>query len=141
MISVKKCDKNTLDIEFQLNRTAQESHTNISLVFGYVLSLSRCYYWFGRVKSGNFDLKDQSRCGQPEEVDNDVLEDLITADPRLSIVELSAILGFHQTIICDHLNAIGKVFKAGIWVPHQLLPENLLQRATICTSLFSRQKG
>ena len=38
------------------------------------------------------------------------------------------------------MKAIGKVSKAGIWVPHQLSAENLLQRVTICTSLSSRNK-
>ena len=76
-----------------------------------------------------------------EDVDNDVLKNLITANPRLSSVELSAILGFHQITNCDNLKAIGKVSKAGIWVPHQLSSENLLHRATICTSLFPRQQS
>jgi len=101
-------------------------------VFGDMLSLSRCYDWFGRFKSNNFDLKDRSRSSRPEEVDNDVLEDLITADPRLSSVELSAILSFYQTTIWDHLKAIGK----GFWYHtscHQKIPYRELQFAHHCS--------
>jgi len=95
-----------------------------------------CNFWFGRFKLGNFDLKDRSRSGRPEEVDNDVLEDLIPVDPRLSSVELFAILGFHQTTICDHLKSIGNVSKAEILVHtscHQKVSYRELQFVRHCS--------
>jgi len=42
--------------------------------------------------------------------------------------------------VINHLHEIGKVSRAGIWVPHQLSPENLLQRVSICTSLLTREE-
>lgn len=39
-----------------------------------------------------------------------------------------------------HLHALGKVHKYGTMVPHKLSTDNLVQRASICASLLSRQK-
>lgn len=54
--------------------------------------------------------------------------------------ELAIVLECDHTTVLDHLKQIGKVNKAGVWVPHELSPENLLQRMTICSSLLSRQE-
>ena len=77
--------------EFQLKRNAQDAHANITSVFGDVLSISRCYEWFKRFKSGDYDLKNRPRSSRSQEMDNDVLKELVESDPRLSNVELSSI--------------------------------------------------
>ena len=144
VMSAKRSDtehiRHCLLYEFQLKRNASKAHANITSLFCDVLSPTQCYEWFKRFKSGDYSLKDLPKKGRSQEVDDVVLKELIESVPRLSTVELSAILGAHRTTIGDHLKSIGKVSRAGIWVPHELSPVNLLQRASICASLSSRQQ-
>ncbi|XP_076657368.1 histone-lysine N-methyltransferase SETMAR-like [Halictus rubicundus] len=76
--------------------------------------------------------------GRPVEFDNDTLKSLVEADPKLSIQELSRSLGSTWSTIQRHLNEMGKAYRPGIWVPHQLSEINKNIRRSICTSLLSR---
>jgi len=126
--------------EFNRGLKATEATKNICEVYGEVISVRKCQEWFARFRSGDFDLKDRQRSGRPSVLDNDVLKTMVESDPRLSTRELATKLNTSQSTIDRHLHEINKVNKAGIWVPHQLSADNLLQRISICTSLLARQE-
>ncbi|XP_076648466.1 histone-lysine N-methyltransferase SETMAR-like [Halictus rubicundus] len=81
------------------------------------------------------------RLGRPVEFDNDSLKSLVEADPKLSIQELSRSLGSTWSTIQRHLHEMGKAYRQGICVPHQLSETNNNIRRSICTSLLSRFRG
>lgn len=127
--------------EFRRGSNATEAVKNICSVYGDVISVRKCQEWFTKFRSDNFDLKDIPRSGRPSELDNDALTSVVESDPRLTSRELAEKFKCDQSTIIRHLHQIGKSNKAGIWVPHQLSHENLLQRISICTSLLAREKS
>lgn len=124
--------------EFKRGFSAAGAVRNICEVYGQVISESQCKRWFEKFRSGDFDLKNRERSEMPLKLDNDVLQEMVETDPRLSSRELALRLDVSHTTVLNHLHEIGKVCKMGIWVPHQLSVNNLLQRTSICTSLLAR---
>ena len=76
-------------------------------------------------RSGNLELDDLLRPGRPLEVDVDHLKQLIEQDPRLNSRCLTEQLGCSHTAVEKHLNELGKTWKYGVWIPHQLSPHQL----------------
>jgi len=124
--------------EYQSHSNAKEAHMKISAIFPGALSLSKCEKWFQRFRTGDFDLHDHYKPGRPSNIDIDTLNSLIENDPKLSSRELARIINSSHTTTLRHLHEIGKISKCGIWVPHQLNANQLLQRTTVCTSLLAR---
>lgn len=124
--------------EYRSGTNSREAHVKISAVYPDSLSLSKCEKWFARFRAGDFNLDDRPKSGRPSDFDNTVLETLIESDSRLSSREMAITLQSSHTTILRHLHQIGKINKCGIWVPHQLTPCQMLQRAAVCASLLSR---
>ena len=127
--------------EFQLGKNAAQAAKTICSVFGDdALSESTCQRWFGRFKTGDCNLNDKERSGKPIEPDYDLLDELLEEDLRQSSRELALALSVCQTTVLNRLHALGKIQKAGKWVPHKLSEVNIAQRLSLCVSLASRQK-
>lgn len=69
-------------------------------------------------------------------VDDEVLEQLVKANPRVTTRELAVTLSSSHSTIHRHLQAPGKVNVVSIWIPHQLSEANKACRVTIRTSLL-----
>jgi histone-lysine N-methyltransferase SETMAR len=126
--------------EFKRGSNATVAANNINATYGEVISARTCQDWFSRFRSGDLSLGDRPRSGRPSIVDNDVLTALVEEDPRQTLEELAERLGCGQTTVWDHLQQIGKVNRSGVWVPHELTPENKALRTQICNSLIIRNK-
>lgn len=127
--------------EFRLGNKAVDAHRHLCQAFGEdVASLKTCYNWYSRFASGDYAVEDKPRSGRPSEVDNDALRELVESDPRLTVREMSSILGCSHSTIADHLAKIGKVSKLGSWVPHELTQKDRDQRSDACTLLLSRRR-
>ena len=96
------------------------------------LSIRTAQHWFNRFKSGNFELNDSRHSGRPLEVDVDILKQLIEEDPRLTTCCLAERLGYSHTTVETHLNELGKTWKYGVWIPHQLSLHQLQLRVDTC---------
>ena len=72
-----------------------------------------CRDWFKRFREGDISLEDRPRSGRPMESDIERLKVLIEDNPRLTIRELSTMLGCNQSTIDRHLHEMGKVNKLG----------------------------
>lgn len=73
-------------------------------------------------------------------MDNDVRKGLIEADPRLTTQELAIKMECSYEAIRVHLHQIGKVWKLGVWVPHVLSVQTIMQRVSIASTLLTRHK-
>ncbi|XP_076166383.1 lymphocyte-specific helicase isoform X3 [Ptiloglossa arizonensis] len=124
--------------EFRKGSNATVATKNICDVYPNALDVRKCQRWFSKFKSGNFDLSDPYRSGRPTTLDNDVLSAEVEANPCQTIEELSNSLNQPWSTIQEHLQQIGKVSRAGVWVPHNLSEENKANRSTTCNLLLQR---
>ena len=66
------------------------------------------------------------------------MESILDVEPRATTEDIAEKLGCSHTAVENHLHKMGKVYKFGMWVPHQLTEKILTQRITVCSSLLSR---
>ena len=106
--------------EFRLDRKATGAARNICSTMGKdTLSIRIAQYWFNRLKSGNFELNDSRHSGTSLEVNVDVLKQLTEEDPRLTTRCLAERLGCSHTTVETHLRELDKMWKYGVWIPHE----------------------
>lgn len=118
---------------FDCEKTAAEAHRILSDTYGEQAPKDRsCREWFQRFKSGDFDLKDKERPGQPKKIGEAELQALLDENPCQTQKELAMELNVDQATISRHLHAMGKIRKLGRWVPHQLSENQLEARITMC---------
>ncbi|XP_025161776.1 odorant receptor Or2-like [Harpegnathos saltator] len=70
--------------------------------------------------SGDFDLKDKERPGQPKKFQGAELQALLDEDDTQTQQQMTERLNVGRRTICDRLHAMGKIQKAGKWIPHPL---------------------
>lgn len=126
---------------FNMKKKATESHRILVEVYGdHALSERTCQRWFGRFKSGNFDLEDEERAGRPTIFEDEELEALLDQDPSQTQEELGKTLGVTQQAISHRLKAMGMIRKVGNWVPYELKPRDVERRFFTCEQLLQRQE-
>ena len=126
---------------FFAKKTAAESHRLLQEIYGeYSLSKTQCFEWFQRFKSGDFDINDKERPGQPKKFEDKELENLLDQDSCQTQEELALSLGVTQQAISKRLKVLGFIQKLGNWVPHELKPRDVERRFCISEMLLERNK-
>ena len=121
---------------------AHKATNNICKAMGQnITSTVRAQRWFNRFNNGNYELHNSSRSGRPIEVDLDRLKQLIEDDPRLKTRCLAEQLGCSHTTAETYLNELGKTWKYGVWIPHELSAHQLQYRLDVCMDLFSSHRN
>ena len=92
--------------------------------------------WFTKFLSGDFDLNYSEKTGRPSVINDILLEKMLTAHPKLTTEEMSNILDCSVTTIKNYLHIIGKSYKVGVWVPHELTEKNKAVKVSVCQSLI-----
>lgn len=124
--------------EFRLGHKATEATANICHTMGDGAVVDRtAQNWFKRFKEGDFDLDDKPRSGRPSEFDMEQLKELIEQDPRQTTLCLAEHFGCSHTTIERYLHVLGKVYKYGVWIPHDLSPIHMKIRVDTCMELLS----
>ena len=77
----------------------------------------------------------------PVEMDLDRLKQLIENDPRLTTRCLAEQLGCSHTTVETHSNELGKTWKYGVWIPHELLSHQLQYRLDVCMDLLTSHRN
>lgn len=127
--------------EYQLGHSARQATRNINRVIAQgTVSNATSANWFKRFKESRYELQDMPRSGRPVEVDLEKLKALVERDPRLTILCLASELGCCHTTISRHLDQLKYRSKLGVWVPHELSPNQQNQRLDICTSLLTKHR-
>ena len=128
--------------EFLLGDKATEATNNICRTMGHeIISTRTAQRWLNRFDNGNFELDDSSRCGRPVEVGLDRLKQLIENDPRLTTCCLAEQLGCSHTTVETHLNELGKTWKYGVWIPHELSAHQLQYQLDVCMDLLTSHRN
>ena len=79
--------------------------------------------------------------GRSPEVDVDVLKQLIEEDPRLTTRCLAERLECSHTTVETHLRDLGKTWKYGVWIPHELSQHQLQFKVNICMVLITSHRN
>ncbi|XP_014471571.1 PREDICTED: histone-lysine N-methyltransferase SETMAR-like [Dinoponera quadriceps] len=124
--------------EFRKGSNATVATKNICDVYPSTLDVCKFQRWFSKFKSGNFDLFHSYRSGRATTLDNDMLRAEMKANPFETIEELSNTLNQPWSTIQEHLQQIGKVSRASVWVPHNLSEKNKTNRSIICNLWLQR---
>ena len=128
--------------EFRLSCKATEAARNICSTMGEdTLSIRTAQPWFNRFKSGDLEPNDSLHSGRALEVDADVLKQLIEEAPRLTTCCLAERLGCSHTTVEIHLSDLGKTWKYGVWIPHELSPHQLQFRVDTCMALITSHRN
>ena len=104
-------------------------------------NIRKCQKWFSKFKSSNFDLFDSYLFGRPTSLDNDMLRREVEANLCQTIKELSNTLKQTWSTTQEHLQQIGKVCRAGVWVLHNLSEENKTNQSTTCNLLLQQHNS
>ena len=126
---------------FHLKKTAAESHRLLVEAYGeHAPTQKTCERWFACFRSGDFDVEDKERPGQPKKFEDEELQALLDENSCQTQQELALELGVAQSTISERLHAMGKIRKLGKWVPHQLDENQLNARITACTKHLAEHK-
>lgn len=126
---------------FDTKKNAAEAHQILLDTYGdQALSRRSCFSWFQRFQSGDFDLKDKERPGQPKKFEDAELQALLDENAAQTQKELAMVLHVDQKTISNRLHALGKIRKLGRWVPHQLSEEQLQARIIACKKHLADHK-
>lgn len=125
--------------EKKLGTLASEPYRRINQVYPESIGKNTCYRWYKMFDEGRDTLKDESRPGRPQTVNDQELKALVEGDSFQTIRKLEDKTGTDKETIRRHLHSIGKIKKYGKFVPHELSEDGKLSRLTISSSLLSRQ--
>lgn len=128
--------------EFRLGHKATEATRNICGAMGEgVLSYDTARRWFARFKEGDFKLEDEDRSGRPVEVDLKELRRIIEEEPRSTTRQLAEQLNCSHVVVEKHLHEMGKIWKYGTWIPHELNPDQMERRVDACMQLLTFRRN
>lgn len=126
---------------FVIKKSAAETHKILVEAYGdNAPSKATCKRWFSRFRKGEFMVEDKERPGQTQVFEDQDLEALLTEDPCQTQTDLSKSLNVSQSSISRRLKAMGKIYKVGRWVPHDLKPKDMERRKVTSEILLARQK-
>lgn len=128
--------------EFRIGTNATEAANRICQTMGEEVANPRtARTWFARFRNGEFNLDELPRSGRPVEVDLNLLQQMIEQEPRQTTRELAGFFECSHTTIEIHLHNFGKIWKYGVWVPHQLSQFQLKLRVNACMELLSSHRN
>ncbi|GFV33167.1 histone-lysine N-methyltransferase SETMAR [Trichonephila clavipes] len=97
-------------------------------------------FWFRRIRSGIFDVKDAPRTGLPVVENVDKITEIIEADWNVSSRSIDQELKIDHKTVLNRLHKVGFKKKLHVWEPHQLTPKNMMDRISICEALAKRSE-
>lgn len=128
--------------EYLAGHNATEATQNINAALGSdVVSYDTAKVWHRKFKNGEYCLEDEPHHGRPVELDVERLKVLVEMDPRRTTTDLGEELMCSHTTIGHHLHQLGKRWKYGAWIPHQLEPHVLQARLDACMHLLSFKRN
>ena len=100
----KRDFRNIFFYEFKLGRNAAQTARNINEIWGEG-SVNECTVqrWYQKFRSGNTSLDDEPHARGPSAIDNELLKQLIEADPRKTTREVAEELNVSHSTVVRHL--------------------------------------
>jgi len=76
----------------------------------------------------------------PSTTDEDQIKTLIENNPRYSTRKLAEMLNMSKSTIHEHFVKLGYINHFDVWVPYDLTEKNLMDRISICDSLYKHNE-
>lgn len=86
------------------------------------------------------ELEDRKRSRRPVTIDTATITTVVNENPYLTLREVGDIVGVSHPTVQRHLQAEGYVYRADVWVPHNLNERQLAQRILVCDQLYIRNE-
>ncbi|CAK9813192.1 Histone-lysine N-methyltransferase SETMAR [Anthophora plagiata] len=119
-----------LQYYYDKGKNVAQACEKICAVYGEVfLSKSAARKWFARFRSGNFNVKDESRSGRPITEKADEILEKVQQDKHISSVDIGMELDIDHKTVLNHLHKAGYKKKLDVWVPHELSAKNMIDRS------------
>jgi len=126
---------------FDLKKIAVKAHRLLSKMYGDETPSERtCRVCFECFRNGDFHMRDEERPGQPKKFEDFELQKLLDENPAQTFLELSQALNVTPEVVSKRLHAMGKIHKEGIWLLYEVSEYAILNRLSIASSLFDRQR-
>jgi len=75
---------------FNPGKNASKTCDGLCSAYGEnAVSLSVCYKWFSKFRSGNFSIKDAPHSGRPTVIENDQLKQIVDRNPQFTTKEIA----------------------------------------------------
>lgn len=101
---------------YNSGKSAAESHRLLSETYQeHAPEEITCRRWFARFKSGDLDVKDKERTGQPKKFEDAELEAVIGQDPCQTQSQLAELLAVSREAIAKRLKKLNYVEEQGKW--------------------------
>ena len=127
--------------EFKLGHRAAVAARNMHTAFGDDAPKERTVQeWFAKFRSGDVNLEDAPRSGRPSSPIDDLLKELVEANPRRTCADLAEELGVSHNTVWSHLHVMGKAKKLDQWVPHELTERQMKTRLEVCFHAIAKPK-
>uniref|UniRef100_A0A0N5C6I1 HTH_48 domain-containing protein n=1 Tax=Strongyloides papillosus TaxID=174720 RepID=A0A0N5C6I1_STREA len=128
--------------EFKRSTNAGKTTRKIKETFGEnLVFVSAVQKWFKNFREGSKDLENEESERPKSVLHNDVLREVVEANPRITVRELARELNVSKSTVSRHLQEIEKTKKLDQWTPHELNDYQKLSRYEICSSLILRNKN
>lgn len=89
---------------FNSKKSAAESHRLLLGTYTeHSISIKMCEYWFRRFKSGDFDIEDKERSGQPKKFEDEELTTLLDEDSCQTLRGLTTSLEVDESTVSRRL--------------------------------------
>ena len=105
-----------------------------------VFSIRTTQPWFRRCENSNLELEDLPHTGRSLQVDMDLIKHLIEEGSRLTTRCLAVQLRCTHTVVEKHLIQLDKVWRYGVWILHDLSPDQLQYRIDACMDLITSNR-
>ncbi|GFU70501.1 histone-lysine N-methyltransferase SETMAR [Trichonephila clavipes] len=113
-MELKAANKDWCEIASQVAEIANGVHGADTVIANYV------QFWFHRLGSGIFDIKDAPRTGRPVVENVDKITEINEVDRYVSSSSIAQELKIDDKTVLSHLRKVGFKKKLHVWVPHQL---------------------
>ncbi|GFS76639.1 histone-lysine N-methyltransferase SETMAR [Trichonephila clavipes] len=90
--------------------------------------------------SAHFDVKDAPHTGRSIVENVDKIRETIEVDQHISSRSIAQELKIDHKTVLNHLRKVEIIKKLDVWVPHQLTPNNTMDRTSICEALAKRNE-
>ncbi|XP_076757694.1 histone-lysine N-methyltransferase SETMAR-like [Xylocopa sonorina] len=97
-------------------------------------------FWFRRLRSGIFYVKDATRIGRPVVKNVDKITEIIEVDRHVNSRNIAQELKIDHKTVLNHLRKAGFKKKLDFRVSHQLAPKNMMDGISICEVLAKRNE-
>ncbi|GFX42869.1 histone-lysine N-methyltransferase SETMAR [Trichonephila clavipes] len=97
-------------------------------------------FWFRLFLSGIFSVKDAPRTGRSIVENVAKITEIIKVDRHVSSPSIAQELKIDHKTVLSNLRKVRFKKKLHVWVPHQLPPENMMYRISICEAFTKRNE-